>query len=126
MMKKEELKELFDEYFSDCNPERLHVLRSWSFRVPLRKNLYVYFELLHHDDDPDHIFNYTWIQVRDGKVVKDEADGELTIWQVLRRLNKLFTQKIFMCDIGEGICIFDEIGVEDYDCIDCGYCDEDD
>lgn len=126
MMKKEELKELFDEYFSDYDPEGLHTLKSWSSNVPFQENTYIYFELQHHDDDPAHIFNYTWIKVRNGKVVKDEADGELTIWQALRRFNEIRRLKVFMQDIGEGICLFDEIGVEDYDCIDCGYCEEDD
>lgn len=126
MMKKEELKELFDEFFSDYDPEGLHTLRSWSFNVRFQPDTCVYFELQHHDDDPDHIFNYTWIKVRNGKVVRDETDGELTIWQVLRRFNEVHRLRVFLQDIGEGICIFDEIGVEDYGCINCGYCEEDD
>lgn len=109
-----ELEKIYNNYFKDFETNGLTTLRAIEKTdTPVQ----IRFEIQHHNADPEDVFNYTCIFVRDGEVIEVFADGEKTLWQVLREANKVFNGNIFE----DMECPADEVGI---DCFECGYCEE--
>lgn len=115
-MKQSDLKKIFDEYFKDFDTKGLKTIK------PLiryfKDGFYVYFEIQQWKGESN--FDYTYIIVdEDGQVIKDEANGGLTIWQIYRKINEVFKYN-FVNYTDDYFCVADDL---DIDCIECNQCE---
>lgn len=85
MKNKKHYKDIFDEYFKEFDTQGLCVLKS--MYATNKDGNVVYFEIEQWIEEKDNnLCDYTYIVVDDDdNVIYDEADGELTISQVMKK-----------------------------------------
>lgn len=85
MKNKKHYKDIFDKYFKEFDTQGLCVLKSMC--TTNKDGNVVYFEIQQWIEEKDNnLCDYTYIVVdNNDNVIYDEADGELTISQVMKK-----------------------------------------
>ena len=118
--KQSHYKVIFDVYYKEFDTKGLKTI-STAIRK-FKDNFVVYFEIQQwKDNKTKNLFDYTYIIVDENdNVIKDEANGELTIWQVYQRINEVFKYR-YVDYTDEYFCVADDL---DIDCIECNRCED--
>ena len=117
--KQSHYKRIFDEYYKGFDTKGLRTISTAIKKF--KDNFVVYFEIQQWKENKEkNLFDYTYIVVDENdNVVEDEADGELTIWQVYQRLNEVFKYK-YIDYTDEYFCVADDIDI----CVQCNKCED--